>query len=213
MAPPPPSPMNAHESDSSSPAPEALRPLRRSWSSEPACRAWWPHNLLERLGSGRHAAGSPRACRRARLRRCRRRRRAPLRPRSGMGLAGTQPAHSRLAEHAGFGAVRAAERGAGLVESPSQALRRHATGFAQQPPSMRVVGGTARLTDALQAKLVRTQVLWAPACAGWSHARTARSASSSSAADRSEPGGVVGDPGIAAQAAGLDHPLVTGAAG
>jgi monoamine oxidase len=50
-------------------------------------------------------------------------------------------------------------RGAGLVESPSQALRRHVTGFAQQPPSMRVVGGTARLTDALRAQLVRTQVL------------------------------------------------------
>ena len=50
-------------------------------------------------------------------------------------------------------------RGAGLVESSSQALRRHATGFAQQPPSMRVVGGTTRLTDALRAQLVRTQVL------------------------------------------------------
>lgn len=49
-------------------------------------------------------------------------------------------------------------RGAGLVELPSQAVRRHATGFAQQPPSMRLVGGTARLTDALRAKLVRTQV-------------------------------------------------------
>lgn len=49
--------------------------------------------------------------------------------------------------------------GAGLVESSSQALRRHATGFAQQPRSMRVVGGTARLTDALRAQLVRTQVL------------------------------------------------------
>lgn len=49
--------------------------------------------------------------------------------------------------------------GAGLVESPSQVLRRHAPGFAQQPPSMRVVGGTARLPDALRAQLVRTQVL------------------------------------------------------
>jgi monoamine oxidase len=49
--------------------------------------------------------------------------------------------------------------GVGLVELPSQAVRRHATGFAQQPPSMRVVGGTARLTDALRARLVRTQVL------------------------------------------------------
>lgn len=50
-------------------------------------------------------------------------------------------------------------RGAGLLESPSQAVRRHATGFAQLPPSMRVVGGTACLTDTLRAKLVRTRVL------------------------------------------------------
>ncbi len=50
-------------------------------------------------------------------------------------------------------------RGVGLVELPSQAVRRHATGFAQQPPSMRVVGGTACLTDALRARLVRTRVL------------------------------------------------------
>jgi monoamine oxidase len=50
-------------------------------------------------------------------------------------------------------------RGAGLVELPSQAVRRHATGFAQQPPSMRVVGGTAGLIDALRAALVRTRVL------------------------------------------------------
>jgi monoamine oxidase len=50
-------------------------------------------------------------------------------------------------------------RGAGLVELPSQDMRRHATGFAQQPPSMRLVGGTACLTDALRAQLVRTQVL------------------------------------------------------
>ncbi len=50
-------------------------------------------------------------------------------------------------------------RGAGLVELPSQAVRRHATGFAQQPPSMRIVGGTACLTDTLRTKLVRTRVL------------------------------------------------------
>ncbi len=49
--------------------------------------------------------------------------------------------------------------GAGLVELPSQAVHRHATGFAQQPPSMRVVGGTACLTDALRARLGHTQVL------------------------------------------------------
>ena len=30
-------------------------------------------------------------------------------------------------------------RGAGLVKLPSQAVRHHATGFAQQPPSMRLV--------------------------------------------------------------------------
>jgi monoamine oxidase len=50
-------------------------------------------------------------------------------------------------------------RGAGLTELPSQAVRRHATGFAQQPPSMRLVGGIACLTDALRARLVRTRVL------------------------------------------------------
>ncbi|MDO9073887.1 MAG: FAD-dependent oxidoreductase [Rubrivivax sp.] len=50
-------------------------------------------------------------------------------------------------------------RGAGLVELPSQAVRRHATGFAQQPPSMRIVGGTACLTDALHARLGPARVL------------------------------------------------------
>ncbi len=50
-------------------------------------------------------------------------------------------------------------RGAGLVELPSQAVRRHATGFAQQPPSMRVAGGMVALTDALLARLQRTQVV------------------------------------------------------
>jgi len=49
--------------------------------------------------------------------------------------------------------------GAGLVELPSQAVRRHATGFAQQPPSMRIVCGTACLIDTLRAQLVRTRVL------------------------------------------------------
>lgn len=48
--------------------------------------------------------------------------------------------------------------GAGLVERPSQTVHRHATGFAQQPPSMRVVGGTAQLTDALRATLLHTQL-------------------------------------------------------
>lgn len=51
------------------------------------------------------------------------------------------------------------DRGVGLVELPSQAVRRHATGFAQQPPSMRIVGGTARLTDTLRARLGCTRVL------------------------------------------------------
>lgn len=50
-------------------------------------------------------------------------------------------------------------RGAGLFEQDSQTVRRHATGFAQQPPSMRVVGGTAAFIDALRARLVRTKVL------------------------------------------------------
>jgi monoamine oxidase len=49
--------------------------------------------------------------------------------------------------------------GAGLVELASGTVRRHATGFAQQPPSMRIVGGIARLTDALRSRLARTQVL------------------------------------------------------
>ncbi len=50
-------------------------------------------------------------------------------------------------------------RGAGLVELQSQAVRRHAAGFAQQPPSMRIVGGTACLTDTLRTELVRARVL------------------------------------------------------
>jgi monoamine oxidase len=49
--------------------------------------------------------------------------------------------------------------GTGLIELPSQAVRRHPTGFAQQPPAMRIVGGTACLTDALRERLVRTRVL------------------------------------------------------
>ncbi len=50
------------------------------------------------------------------------------------------------------------DQGAALVEWASLAVHRHATGFAQQPPSMRLVGGTARLTDALRARLSRTRV-------------------------------------------------------
>ncbi|MDH4392552.1 MAG: FAD-dependent oxidoreductase [Aquabacterium sp.] len=49
--------------------------------------------------------------------------------------------------------------GAGLVEAHAQTVRRHATGFMQQPPSMRILGGTAGLTDALRASLSRTRIL------------------------------------------------------
>ena len=49
--------------------------------------------------------------------------------------------------------------GAGLVETRAQSVQRHATGFMQQPPSMRILGGTAGLTDALRAGLSRTRVL------------------------------------------------------
>jgi monoamine oxidase len=59
----------------------------------------------------------------------------------------------------GLGLFEQQSRGAGLVELPSQAMRRHATGFAQQPPSMRIVGGTACLTDTLHARLARTRVM------------------------------------------------------
>jgi len=50
-------------------------------------------------------------------------------------------------------------QGASLVEGPSHQLRRHAAGYAQQPPSMRLAGGTARLLDALASRLRRTPVL------------------------------------------------------
>ena len=50
-------------------------------------------------------------------------------------------------------------RGASLVEGPSREVRRYAAGFAQQPPSMRLVGGTMRLVDALASRLRRTPVL------------------------------------------------------
>lgn len=51
------------------------------------------------------------------------------------------------------------ERGATLVEGPGRERRRHATGFVQQPPSMRVEGGLAALTQALRGRLQRTRVL------------------------------------------------------
>ena len=61
--------------------------------------------------------------------------------------------------HLGLDLFEQQERGAGLIELPSRATRRRDIGFAQQPPSMRIVGGIACLTDALHARLVRTQVL------------------------------------------------------
>ena len=54
----------------------------------------------------------------------------------------------------GLGLFEQYGRGAGLVEQDSQTVRRHAAGFAQQPPSMRGVGGTAALTNALRTRLV-----------------------------------------------------------
>jgi monoamine oxidase len=59
----------------------------------------------------------------------------------------------------GLGLFEQHGRGAGLVELASNVVRRHTTGFMQQPPSMRLVGGTSSLTDALRQRLVRTQVL------------------------------------------------------
>jgi monoamine oxidase len=51
------------------------------------------------------------------------------------------------------------DQGAALVEGPGRELRRHAAGYTQQPPSMRIVGGIAALTHALQSSLQRTRVL------------------------------------------------------
>ena len=62
-------------------------------------------------------------------------------------------------EAQGLGLFEQYGQGAGLVELASGALRRHATGFSQQPPSVRIVGGTARLIDALRSQLAQTQVL------------------------------------------------------
>jgi monoamine oxidase len=49
--------------------------------------------------------------------------------------------------------------GAAMVEGPGRELRRHTTGFTQQPPSMRIVGGIAALTHALHTRLQRTRLL------------------------------------------------------
>lgn len=151
--------MNAHQPDPSSPVPETLRPPVQVAVIGAGLSGLVAACLLERLGLGVTLLEA--------------------RERVGgrvFGVAAEDGAHRfdlgpawvwpdlnpRTADWLntlGLALFEQQGRGAGLVESPSQALRRHATGFAQQPPSMRVVGGTARLTDALRAQLVGTQVL------------------------------------------------------
>jgi len=151
--------MNAHQPDSSSPVPEAPRPFAQVVVVGAGLSGLVAACLLERLGLGVTLLEA--------------------RERVGgrvFGVAAADGAHrfdlgpawvwpelnprtTDWLDTLGLALFEQQGRGAGLVESSSQALRRHATGFAQQPPSMRVVGGTARLTDALRAQLVRTQVL------------------------------------------------------
>jgi monoamine oxidase len=50
-------------------------------------------------------------------------------------------------------------QGASLFEGATRELRRHAAGFAQQPPSMRLAGGASSLVDALASRLHRTPCL------------------------------------------------------
>jgi monoamine oxidase len=72
---------------------------------------------------------------------------------------GVNPRLADLLRTLGLDVFEQHEFGSGLLELPSQPVRRHAAGFAQQPPSMRIVGGTACLIDALRARLGRTRVL------------------------------------------------------
>lgn len=80
-----------------------------------------------------------------------------------LGAAWVWPAiNARLADRlSGLGLDLFAQygQGASLVEQDAQTVRRQTSGFVQQPPSMRVVGGTAALIDALRARLVRSPVL------------------------------------------------------
>jgi monoamine oxidase len=151
--------MHAHASDSSSPVPEALQPPAPVVVVGAGLSGLVAAHLLQRLGLGVTLLEA--------------------RERVGgrvFGVAAEDGAHRfdlgpawvwpeinpRTADWLntlGLAVFAQQGRGAGLVETPSQAVRRHATGFAQQPPSMRVVGGTARLTDALRAQLVSTHVL------------------------------------------------------
>jgi monoamine oxidase len=151
--------MNAYESDSSSSVPEALRPPAQVVVVGAGLSGLVAASLLERLGlnvtllEARERVGG-----------------------RVLGVAAEDGGHRfdlgpawvwpelnpRTADWLntlGLALFEQQGRGAGLVESPTQALRRHSTGFTQQPPSMRVVGGTARLIEALRAQLVRTQVL------------------------------------------------------
>lgn len=157
--PPPPSLVGTQESDSPSPAPEALRPPAQVVVVGAGLSGLVAASLLERSGLGVTLLEA--------------------RERVGgrvFGVATDDGAHrfdlgpawvwpelnprtAAWLSTLGLALFEQQGHGAGLVELPSQAVRRHATGFAQQPPSMRIVGGTARLTDALRAKLVHTRLL------------------------------------------------------
>lgn len=59
----------------------------------------------------------------------------------------------------GLDLFEATSRGASLIEMPSHIVRRPADGLVSNPPSLRVVGGMTRLTDALVNRLTRTRCL------------------------------------------------------